>query len=86
MACGSVCAALGAGRIRASDDILAAVGIELLVTVGQNVTIGQTWAKLHHETNPVASELLIKLQNAIVIGGETSNMLLPRSRILEIVQ
>lgn len=85
MACGSVCGALGAARARASDEILSAVGIELLVTVGQSITQGQPWAKLHHEEQSVASELLIKLQNAIVVG-EASDAFLSSSRILEIVK
>lgn len=85
LACGSVCGALGAARARASDVILSAVGIELLVTVGQSITQGQPWAKLHHEDQSVASEHLIKLQNAVVVG-EANNALVPTSRILEIVQ
>lgn len=85
LACGSVCGALGAARARASDVILSAVGIELLVTVGQSITQGQPWAKLHHEDPSVASEHLIKLQNAVIVG-EANNALVPTSRILEIVQ
>lgn len=84
LACGSVCGALGAARARASDEILPAVGIELLVTVGQTIAEGQPWAKLHHETHPVAADHLIMLQNAVVIG-ETNENPPSSSRILEVV-
>ncbi|XP_046652473.1 thymidine phosphorylase-like [Daphnia pulicaria] len=86
LACGSVCGALGAARARASDEILSAVGIELLVTVGQSITQGQPWANLHHEEQSVASDLLVKLQNAVVVGNAPHATLAPTTRILEIVQ
>lgn len=85
LACGSVCGALGAARARASDEILPAVGIELLVNVGDLIARGQPWAKLHHETHPVAFDLMAKLQNAVSIG-EMNDTLTPRSRILEVIE
>lgn len=82
-----MCGALGAARARASDEILPAVGIELLVTVGQTIERGQPWAKLHHESHPVASDHLIRLQNAVVINNqEDDNTYSASSRILEVIQ
>lgn len=89
LACGWVCGALGAARSRASDPILPGVGLELLVTVGHPIEKGQAWANLHHDSLPVAGDLMLKLQNAIVVATPTqSNTILSlrtRSRILEIV-
>ena len=84
LACGSVSGALGAARARESDEILPAVGIELLVTVGQSIAQGQPWANLHHEEQSVASDLLIKLKNAVVVGDVLNPV--SSTRILEIVQ
>jgi thymidine phosphorylase len=86
LACGSVSGALGAARARESDEILPAVGIELLVTVGQSIAQGQPWANLHHEEQSVASDLLIKLKNAVVVGDVPNPTLVSSTRILEIVQ
>lgn len=88
LACGTVSGALGAARARASDPILPAVGIELLVTAGQCVSEGQEWCRLHHETSPIPDDLLDKLNRAIVIGSgyENGDAQNPVTRILEVIQ
>ena len=85
LTCGVICGALGAARARTSDAILPAVGIELLVRLGERVEEGQPWARLHHESDQLPNNLLDNLLNAIVVGPIQEHPMEP-SRILEIIQ
>jgi len=78
-----VCGALGASRARASDVIQFAVGLELLVKVGQVVAEGDTWAILQHET-PLTPELQARLDRAIVID-QTALVPTPLNIIIETI-
>lgn len=86
LACGIVSGALGAARAWASDAILPAVGIELLVASGQTVSQGQVWARVHHETSSIPDDLLEKLNRAIVIGSDDGSPHNSASRIIGVIQ
>lgn len=83
LAIAQVCGALGASRARASDTILPAVGAQLYVKVGQNVTQGQQWVELKHECQEIPKDLLQKLEKAIQISPQQGHT--EQSRILEII-
>lgn len=80
---GVACGALGGSRARASDIILPAVGMELLVSQGQLISEGQPWAKLHHEIKELPSDLESQLNNAITISYSPS--IEAQTRILEVM-
>jgi len=65
---GVACGALGASRARASDIILPAVGVELLVSQGQLISEGQPWARLHHEIEQLPYDIESQLKNAITVN------------------
>ena len=79
-----VCGAMGASRARASDVIQFAVGLELLVKVGQVMAEGDTWAVLQHET-PLPPELRARLDGAIVID-QTTSAYTPLNIIIETIR
>ena len=80
---GVACGALGGSRARASDIILPAVGMELLVSQGQLISEGQPWAKLHHEIKELPSDVESQLNNAITISYSPS--IEAQTRILEVM-
>ena len=83
LALGIACGALGASRARASDVILPAVGIELLVKQGQQICEGQPWARLHHEVKQLPLDLESQLKEAITITYSQPEV--QNSRILEVI-
>jgi len=83
LALGVACGALGASRARASDVILPAVGIELLVKQGQQIGEGQPWARLHHEVKQLPLDLELQLKEAITITYSQPEV--QNSRILEVI-
>lgn len=85
LAIGVVCGSLGAGRARTIDGILPAVGLELLVHLGQHVTEGEPWAELHHECPEVPASLWANLHNSIVVGPLQPDMTNATNRILEVI-
>jgi len=85
LAIGVVCGTLGAGRARTIDGILPAVGLELLVHLGQHVTEGEPWAELHHECPEVPAPLWANLHNSIVVGTAQPDMTNSTNRILEVI-
>ena len=84
MAIARVCGAMGAARAMASDLIQSEVGLQLLVSVGQQITLGDTWALLHHGS-PLCSDLQNKLQRAMVIDNNPAAAKGKISRTLEII-
>ncbi|KAA0720638.1 Thymidine phosphorylase [Triplophysa tibetana] len=58
---------LGAGRNKSGEKIDHSVGAELLVDVGQQVTKGQSWIKIHHNSPGLSTQQHTDLQKALVI-------------------
>jgi pyrimidine-nucleoside phosphorylase len=73
---------LGAGRLTTASRIDPAVGIELLVSVGDRVEVGQPVAKIHASSNPSALSAVARVVAAIDIADEPPTL---RSRILGII-
>ncbi|XP_053720122.1 thymidine phosphorylase [Synchiropus splendidus] len=59
---------LGAGRSRAGQAINHSVGAELLVSLGQEVTRGAPWLRLHYDEDPTPDQIN-RLQNALTVVG-----------------
>ncbi|XP_056603899.1 thymidine phosphorylase [Triplophysa dalaica] len=58
---------LGAGRNKSGEKIDHSVGAELLVDVGQQVTKGQSWIKIHHNSPELSTQQHSDLQKALLI-------------------
>ncbi|KAI7791982.1 thymidine phosphorylase isoform X1 [Triplophysa rosa] len=58
---------LGAGRNKLDEKIDHSVGAELLVDMGQQVTKGQSWIKIHHNSPELSAHQHSDLQKALVI-------------------
>ncbi|XP_053199979.1 thymidine phosphorylase isoform X2 [Scomber japonicus] len=58
---------LGAGRSKAGEPVNHSVGAELLVTLGQKVTKGVSWLRLHYEDPSPSAEQLQRLQSALTL-------------------
>ena len=84
LALGVVCGSLGASRTRASDIILPAVGMELLVTKGQLISKGQSWLRLHHENRQLAPAVCCQIEKAITVGFASPDT--PTTRILQVIE
>ncbi|XP_029901873.1 thymidine phosphorylase [Myripristis murdjan] len=76
---------LGAGRSKAGAPVNHSVGAELLVSLGQKVTKGVSWLRLHFERPGVTSQQVELLQSALTLGPEpithtplVCELLLPR--------
>ncbi|KAM8972161.1 thymidine phosphorylase [Pelodytes ibericus] len=74
---------LGAGRSKATDIINHSVGAELLVNVGQHVTKGDPWIRIHYENPPLQDKQRHILKGSICITDKPP--FTPPSRIREIV-
>ena len=70
--CAEISGRIGAGRSKSSDSINYAVGLELCVQIGSKVKKGQTWLKIHHDTQ-IPTELLDNVDSilSVVPLGET---------------
>ncbi|CAK6974536.1 thymidine phosphorylase isoform X3 [Scomber scombrus] len=62
---------LGAGRSKAGEPVNHSVGAELLVTLGQTVTKGVTWLRLHYEDPAPTPDQLQRLQSALTLGSDS---------------
>ncbi|XP_013416636.1 thymidine phosphorylase-like [Lingula anatina] len=71
---------LGAGRKKAGDKINFAVGIQLLVQVGDRIERGKPWVEIHHD-EPLGENQLNKVQAALKVENEPVSRLL----VLDIV-
>lgn len=67
-AVGELAGALGAGRARKADPIDPAVGIELLVDVGDAVEAGQPLARVHARTDDAATAATARLTDLVLLG------------------
>jgi pyrimidine-nucleoside phosphorylase len=83
-AVGELAGALGAGRARKSDDVDPAVGLELLVEVGDRVTRGQPLAQVHARTEEAAQEAIARLRGLVVIGEPGTAV--PEVTLLDVVR
>jgi thymidine phosphorylase len=73
---------LGAGRTRKEDDVDPAVGIEILVSRGQELDPGQAWLRIHHRNNLTESQIE-RLQSALFTAHDAPDS---TNRIIEIVR
>jgi thymidine phosphorylase len=65
---GEIVARLGAGRARKGDDVDPAVGVDLDVEVGDEVTAGQRLALVHARSAQDAERAVKSMQAAIALG------------------
>ncbi len=73
---------LGAGRTRKEDDVDPAVGIEILVSRGQELVPNQPWLKVHHRNNLNETQIS-RLQSALLTSHDAPE---ETHRILEAVR
>ncbi|XP_061617335.1 thymidine phosphorylase isoform X2 [Phyllopteryx taeniolatus] len=60
---------LGAGRSKAGQPVNHSVGAELLLSLGQKVSKGAPWLRLHYEEPAPSSDQIERLQSALVLGS-----------------
>lgn len=58
---------LGAGRSKPGEPVNHSVGAELLVSLGQRVTEGDAWLRLHYENPAPTPDQINRLQNALTL-------------------
>nr|XP_040031363.1 thymidine phosphorylase [Gasterosteus aculeatus aculeatus] len=58
---------LGAGRSTADGPINHSVGAELLVSLGQRVSKGESWLRLQYESPPPSPDQISRLQSALAV-------------------
>ncbi|XP_035384638.1 thymidine phosphorylase [Electrophorus electricus] len=63
---------LGAGRTKAGESINYRVGAELLVDLGQQISKGQSWIRIHHDCPKLSPQQHSDLQGTLVIGSGES--------------
>ncbi|KAI0231171.1 Thymidine phosphorylase [Lamellibrachia satsuma] len=65
--CALVSARLGAGRMKASDVVDPAVGLQLYVDVGSHLRQGDRWLTVHYNKEPLPDDYVTRLQGALSI-------------------
>ncbi|XP_077401493.1 thymidine phosphorylase isoform X2 [Vanacampus margaritifer] len=60
---------LGAGRSKAGQPINHSVGAELLLSLGQKITKGTPWLRVHCEEPTPSPDQIQRLQSALVLGS-----------------
>ncbi|KAI0231170.1 Thymidine phosphorylase [Lamellibrachia satsuma] len=68
--CALVSARLGAGRMKASDVVDPAVGLQLYVDVGSHVRQGDRWLTVHYNNEPLPDDYVTRLQGALSIDNK----------------
>ncbi|KAK2163644.1 hypothetical protein NP493_1452g00031 [Ridgeia piscesae] len=68
--CADVSARLGAGRMKASDVVDPAVGLELYVDVGSSVKKGDRWMTIHYNNDPLSEDFVSRLQQALSVDAK----------------
>ncbi|XP_072309990.1 thymidine phosphorylase [Eucyclogobius newberryi] len=76
---------LGAGRSRTGERIKHSVGAELLVALGENVSEGSPWLRLHYETPAPTPEQMAQLQNSLVLASEENTNYQKRDLVQDIL-
>ncbi|XP_030576360.1 thymidine phosphorylase isoform X2 [Archocentrus centrarchus] len=61
---------LGAGRSKAGEPVNHSVGAEVLVSLGQKVTKGVSWLRLHYEDPAPTQDQKNQLENALTVGTD----------------
>ncbi|PKO19579.1 thymidine phosphorylase [candidate division BRC1 bacterium HGW-BRC1-1] len=79
-AVGNAALSLGAGRVRASDDVDHAVGLQMCVRIGDRVEAGAPLVEIIHRGGRGLEDCRARLQRAFVIGDESVS---PPELILE---
>ncbi|HSK98005.1 MAG TPA: thymidine phosphorylase [Euzebyales bacterium] len=79
---GEIVARLGAGRARKGDDIDPAVGLQLQVEVGDEITAGQCLGVVHARSEAAAEQAVDAVQAAIELGDDVSQHDVVLSRVL----
>lgn len=74
---------IGGGRDKPGEDINHAVGVELLVHIGDALKQGQAWAKVHHNEVNLPDDVLSLLRSALVVSE--SPVQTRQTRVLEVV-
>ncbi|XP_049616427.1 thymidine phosphorylase isoform X2 [Syngnathus scovelli] len=60
---------LGAGRSKAGQPVNHSVGAELLLSLGQKITKGTPWLRVHYEEPAPSPDQIERLQSALVLGS-----------------
>ncbi|KAM9772565.1 thymidine phosphorylase [Syngnathus typhle] len=60
---------LGAGRSKAGQPVNHSVGAELLLSLGQKITKGTPWLRVHYEEPAPSPDQIERLQRALVLGS-----------------
>ncbi|XP_077356947.1 thymidine phosphorylase isoform X2 [Festucalex cinctus] len=60
---------LGAGRSKAGQPVNHSVGAELLRSLGQKITKGTAWLRVHYEEPAPSPDQIERLQSALVLGS-----------------
>lgn len=68
LAVGRAVFVLGAGRVRAEDPVDFGVGVELLATVGDDVSKGEALARVQHRSERGLREAMRELEAAFILG------------------
>ncbi|KAM9334525.1 thymidine phosphorylase [Symphorus nematophorus] len=63
---------LGAGRSKAGEPVNHSVGAELLVSLGQRVSKGVSWLRLHYEAPAPTPDQINRLQKALTLGSQNN--------------
>jgi len=80
--CAHVVGELGAGRKVFGESIDHAVGLEFHVDIGQEISVGNKWLTVHHNT-PLTTKLSVRLDSAISISSSPVTTL---SRLLTVIE
>lgn len=72
---------LGGGRLKKTDVLDHAVGLQFLKVIGDEISPGDPWAVVHHNT-PLTDAAIERLQGALVTGEKPTSR---RNRVLEII-
>jgi pyrimidine-nucleoside phosphorylase len=84
-AVGEMAAALGAGRARKGDAVDPAVGLELLVEVGDRVDAGAPLARVHARDRAAAEHAARRLADLVVVG-DAGSAAAPPATLLDVVR
>ncbi|XP_019753205.1 thymidine phosphorylase isoform X1 [Hippocampus comes] len=61
---------LGAGRCKAGQPVNHSVGAQLLLSLGQKITRGTPWLRVHYEQPAPSPDQIERLQSALVLGSD----------------
>ncbi|KAL8563596.1 hypothetical protein ACOMHN_019334 [Nucella lapillus] len=85
MSCALAAQLLGAGRTKAGEAIDMAVGFYFLVSLGDKVTQGTPWVRVHHSSQELPEAVHSLLVKALVVVPELTSSV-PSSRVLKVIE